>query len=52
MSALPLAAIVTSPLERCRQTASALGKALATPADIGVDRRLIECGYGDWTGRR
>jgi probable phosphomutase (TIGR03848 family) len=46
---LPLAAIVSSPLERCRDTA----KALATGRDlkVTVDKRLIECGYGDWTGK-
>ena len=48
---LPLAAIVTSPLERCRQTAAAIAKHHAglRPA---TDRRLTECGYGDWTGQK
>src|SRR3954465_11136731 len=52
MAGLPIAVIVTSPLERGRQTTSAPRKARTTPADITVDRRLIECGYGDWTGRQ
>jgi 2,3-bisphosphoglycerate-dependent phosphoglycerate mutase len=51
LAALPVAAIVSSPLERCRQTATALAGALATPAPLTTDKRLTECGYGDWTGR-
>src|SRR6478609_8314943 len=51
MSALPIAAIVSSPLERCRQTASALGSALEASVAVTTDKRLTECGYGDWTGR-
>lgn len=44
---LNLAAVVTSPLPRCRETV-----ALALPeATVTVDDRLIECGYGDWQGR-
>jgi probable phosphomutase (TIGR03848 family) len=44
---VPLAAVVTSPLARCRQTV-----ALALPeATAAVDERLTECGYGDWQGR-
>lgn len=51
MAALPLAAIVSSPLERCRQTAAALASALTSPIAVTTDRRLIECGYGEWTGK-
>jgi len=54
IAALPLTAIVTSPLDRCVETAAAIeaaqvaaGRAPATH----VDERVIECGYGDWTGR-
>jgi probable phosphomutase (TIGR03848 family) len=51
LAELPLAAIVTSPLERCKQTAAAIAKRHAglRPA---TDRRLTECGYGDWTGEK
>jgi probable phosphomutase (TIGR03848 family) len=44
----PLAAVVTSPLIRCRQTLDLAlpGTSLATEDD------LIECGYGRWTGQR
>jgi probable phosphomutase (TIGR03848 family) len=54
IAALPLAAVVTSPLERCTDTASAVLEAQHAagrePA-WEVDDRLIECGYGEWTGR-
>jgi len=51
LAGLPLAAIVTSPLERCKQTAAAIAKhhEALRPA---TDRRLTECGYGDWTGQK
>jgi probable phosphomutase (TIGR03848 family) len=48
---LPLAALVTSPLERCTETAQAIRDAQANTPDWHVDDRLIECGYGDWTGK-
>ncbi|WBB82313.1 MSMEG_4193 family putative phosphomutase [Micromonospora sp. WMMD882] len=44
---LPLAAVVTSPLIRCRQTLT-LALSDATPV---VEDGLIECGYGDWEGQ-
>lgn len=45
---LPLAAVVTSPLIRCRATVE-----LALPGvEVSVDEGLTECGYGDWEGRR
>ena len=49
LSKVPLAAVVSSPLERCRQTADAV----AAGRDIVVqaDDRLGEARYGDWTGR-
>ena len=51
MATLPLAAVVTSPLERCVETADAIGAAQAAPLQRNADERLIECDYGDWTGR-
>jgi probable phosphomutase (TIGR03848 family) len=51
LSAVPLAAVVTSPLERCRQTARAIVAAHpGTPASR-TDRGLTECDYGSWQGR-
>ncbi len=44
---LPLAAVVTSPLIRCRQTVE-----LALPdAQPVVEEDLTEAGYGDWEGQ-
>jgi probable phosphomutase (TIGR03848 family) len=55
MAALPLAAVVSSPLQRCLETAAEL-LAVPGPGDVArpapvVDDRLGECRYGDWTGR-
>ncbi|WP_432485009.1 histidine phosphatase family protein [Kineococcus esterisolvens] len=54
LAPLPVAAMVSSPLERCRQTAEALrtvdGPAGARP-QVLVDDALGEVRYGDWTGR-
>jgi probable phosphomutase (TIGR03848 family) len=47
LAGIPLAAVVTSPLERCRQTLATALPAV-TPA---TDERFTECGYGDWTGK-
>jgi probable phosphomutase (TIGR03848 family) len=47
ISSLDLAAVVTSPLERCRETA----KLLVPGRRATVDRRLLECDYGTWTGK-
>jgi probable phosphomutase (TIGR03848 family) len=51
---VPLAAIVTSPLDRCRQTVAELvaaGNGHAGSAEPAVDDRVGECRYGDWTGK-
>jgi probable phosphoglycerate mutase len=42
-------AIISSPLERCRQTAEAI--AGADGPQVRADDRLGECHYGDWTGK-
>lgn len=46
---VPLAAVVSSPLTRCRQTVEPLlaGRELS----VEVDDELAEVDYGDWTGR-
>jgi probable phosphomutase (TIGR03848 family) len=51
LAALPLTAVVTSPMERCVETAEAIRDAQGAPPAWHVDERLIECGYGDWTGK-
>ena len=50
LAPVPLALVVSSPLDRCRQTLAPL----LTARDGLVqrlDERLGECRYGDWTGR-
>jgi 2,3-bisphosphoglycerate-dependent phosphoglycerate mutase len=49
LDGLPLAAAVTSPLERCKDTARILLRGSGVRAR--VERGLTECDYGDWTGR-
>ncbi|MBA3309678.1 MAG: MSMEG_4193 family putative phosphomutase [Nocardioidaceae bacterium] len=51
LASLPLAAVVSSPLERCRQTAEAIVGAHAGSPALHTDDRFTECGYGDWTGQ-
>jgi probable phosphomutase (TIGR03848 family) len=51
LAAVPLRVVVTSPLERCRQTARAVLTAHPTPPDLLTDRGILECDYGDWQGR-
>jgi probable phosphomutase (TIGR03848 family) len=47
LRALPLTAVVTSPLIRCRQTLD-----LALPDSVpAIEEDLTECGYGDWEGK-
>ncbi|REF38337.1 histidine phosphatase family protein [Thermasporomyces composti] len=47
---IPLAALVTSPLERCQQTAAAVAALDGHPPSV-VDERLGEVRYGDWEGK-
>jgi probable phosphoglycerate mutase len=45
-------AIVSSPLERCQQTAELIASARpGPPLEVHTDDRLGECRYGDWTGQ-
>jgi probable phosphomutase (TIGR03848 family) len=49
LAAVPVAAIVSSPLDRCVETAEAL--AAGRPGPVETDDALGECRYGDWTGQ-
>jgi probable phosphomutase (TIGR03848 family) len=51
LSGLPLAAVVTSPLLRCRETVRPLLDA-RPEIPLHADERIGECRYGDWTGRK
>ncbi len=46
---VPFAAIVSSPLDRCLDTAAAI--AGGRDLQVQEDARLGECRYGDWTGK-
>jgi probable phosphoglycerate mutase len=48
---VPLAAVVTSPLERCLETADRLLAGRSPAPALHVDTRLGEVRYGSWTGR-
>ncbi len=50
LGGLPLAAIVSSPLQRCQETVAPLVK--KTGLKRATEKRLGECRYGDWTGRK
>ena len=50
LAPLPLDAIVSSPLERCQQTAAAIA-ATRDGQQVSTDDRVGECRYGDWTGK-
>jgi probable phosphomutase (TIGR03848 family) len=52
LAAVPLAAVVSSPLERCRQTARALLAQQPGEPETRVERAITECDYGDWQGRK
>lgn len=47
---VPLAAVVSSPLERCRETAAALTEGRGS-LEVSDDDRLGECWYGEWNGQ-
>ncbi len=49
LQGVPIQAIYSSPLERCRETAAPLAADRGLP--VLVRRDLIEVGYGEWTGR-
>ncbi len=54
LAPVALDAIVTSPLERCTQTAAVIAVARdgQVAAAVHLDERLGECHYGDWTGKQ
>lgn len=47
---VPLAAVVSSPLQRCLESAQAIAEG-RDGIDIQNDDRFGECRYGDWTGK-
>ena len=51
LAAVPLVGVVSSPLERCRQTAQLILDRQAGAPTTPVEDDLTECDYGDWQGR-
>jgi probable phosphomutase (TIGR03848 family) len=54
LAVVPVAAVVSSPLERCRQTAAAVlraQRAAGRTLRLATDKGLTECDYGEWQGR-
>ncbi|WP_415948787.1 histidine phosphatase family protein [Streptomyces sp. KLOTTS4A1] len=51
LAEVPLALAVTSPLQRCKETLTPL---LAAREGLALheDERIVECDYGDWSGRK
>ena len=45
-----VSAIYSSPLERARETAMPIARARRLP--IRIDRGLLECNFGEWTGEK
>lgn len=51
LASAPLQAIITSPLERTRQTAALINEARSKPLRVRRDEDFLEADYGSWTGR-
>lgn len=51
LAATPLAAVVSSPLERCQHTAEAVVAAQPQLGGVQTEEQIGECHYGSWTGR-
>ncbi|MFD4372996.1 histidine phosphatase family protein [Streptomyces sp. NPDC058486] len=51
LAGIPLAAAVSSPLQRCRETLQPLLDA-RPELPLHVEERVNECDYGDWSGRK
>ncbi|MZD08878.1 MSMEG_4193 family putative phosphomutase [Streptomyces sp. SID5785] len=48
---VPLSEVVSSPLQRCRETVAPL-LAARPGLELRTDDRIGECDYGDWSGRK
>lgn len=51
LAVVPLVGVVSSPLERCRQTAQFIVDQQPGSPHAPVDDELTECDYGQWQGR-
>lgn len=46
-----LAAVVSSPMQRCQQTVELALEAAGVAAEVTIDERVIETDYGSWSGK-
>jgi len=51
LAQVPLRAVVTSPLERCRATAKEIARRQEQRPGLASEKGLVEVDYGDWSGR-
>jgi probable phosphomutase (TIGR03848 family) len=51
LAVVPLVAVVSSPMERCRETAQAILDRQDPVPPLQVDDRVTECDYGTWQNR-
>ena len=51
LSVVPLVGVVSSPLERCRQTADAILDLQTGSPETPIEDGITECDYGEWQGR-
>ncbi len=48
---VPLVRVVSSPLERCRETAQAILDPQSPSPELVIEEAITECDYGSWQGR-
>src|ERR1700710_187358 len=51
LAVVPVVAIVSSPLERCRQPARIIFSGQADSPAMPIENGITECDYGQWQGR-
>ncbi|MGJ9413772.1 histidine phosphatase family protein [Aeromicrobium sp. CF4.19] len=51
LASVPLVGVVSSPLERCRETAQAVLERQSGPTPLSIENGVNECDYGDWQDR-
>ncbi|RFA07545.1 histidine phosphatase [Subtercola boreus] len=52
IAAVPVVAVVSSPLERCRQTTRILLASQPGTPLAPIEKAITECDYGEWQGRK
>ena len=51
LAVVPLVAVISSPLARCRQTAQVIAEHQPDSDPVQLEPDIIECDYGQWQGR-